>query len=252
MKTDGILTHVPALGGAISRHTARDIVADKLTTLIATGMLQPGDELPGERDLAHVLNVSRETVRGAIHILAGKGFIEVSQGSRSRVAKVDLSDLPITITTSGAIDRYDLDAVHEARLLVELDVVAQAVDGIDEATLEKLDALLETQRRLGNDTMRFLICDREFHLAIYRACCNPLLRDFVIDLYGYLMDHRRQAMAVPGATQNSYDDHVAIVSALRRRDKAKVVDAFKSHLTRIYETTRAMRESPPLERRGDR
>ncbi|MDO1582960.1 FadR/GntR family transcriptional regulator [Rhizobium oryzicola] len=242
MKTDGILTQVPTLGGSIHRQTARDAVADKLTTLIATGMLRPGDELPGERELAHVLHVSRETVRGAIQILSAKGFIEVSQGTRSRIANVDLSHLPITITSSSAIDRYDLDAVHGARLLVEVHVVGEAVDKIDEATLSKLEALLETQREIGQDVMRFLMCDREFHLTIYRACGNPLLTDFVIDLYGYLMAHRRHAMAVPGAMDNSYEDHVAIVEALRRRDKPAVVEAFRQHLTRIYDTTLAMRQ----------
>ncbi len=249
MKTDGILTQVPNLGGSITRQTARDAVADKLTTLIATGMLRPGDELPGERELAHVLHVSRETVRGAIQILAAKGFIEVSQGSRSRVADVDLSHLPITIASPSAIDRYDLEAVHGARLLVELDVVGQAVDRITQDTLDKLDALLEVQRQVGDDTMRFLICDREFHLAIYRACGNPLLCDFVVDLYGYLMDHRRHAMAMPGATAGSYADHVEIVDALKRRDRVAVVEAFRRHLTHIYETTRDMAAKPVLEER---
>ncbi|SIQ36063.1 transcriptional regulator, GntR family [Rhizobium sp. RU35A] len=237
MKTDGILNQVPTIGRALVRQTARDAVADKLTTLIAMGMLRPGDELPSERELAHVLNVSRETVRGAIQNLAAKGFVEVSQGSRSRVADVDLSHLPVTIAAPSAIDRYDLEAVHGARMLVELDVVRQAVARIGEDTIAKLETLLEAQQAAGSDTMRFLICDREFHLEIYRAAGNPLLIDFVIDLYGYLMDQRRQAMARSGATADSYADHVEIVEALKRRDEVAVVDAFRRHLTRIYETT---------------
>lgn len=243
MKTDGILNQVPTIGRALTRQTARDVVADKLTTLIATGMLRAGDELPGERELAHVLTVSRETVRGAIQMLAARGFVEVSQGSRSRVADVDLSHLPVTIAAPSAIDRYDLEAVHGARLLVELDVVRQAAARVDGETIAKLESLLEAQRGVGSDTMRFLICDREFHLEIYRAAGNPLLTDFVIDLYGYLMDQRRQAMAEPHAIEDSYADHVEIVEALRRRDGAAVVEAFRRHLTRIYETTRAMAAS---------
>lgn len=241
MKADAILHQVPMVGGSITRQTARDVVAEKLTTLIATGMLRAGDELPGERELANVLHVSRETVRGAVQILAGKGFIEVSQGSRSRVADVDLSHLPITLASKSMIDRYDLEAVHAARLLVELDVVRQAARNIDAETLLKLADLLATQREAGADTMRFLICDREFHLAIYRSCGNPLLTDIVTDLYGYLMDYRRQAMAKPGATDNSYADHVEIVEALKRHDEEAVVEAFRGHLTRIYETTKVLR-----------
>ena len=36
------------------------------------GILQVGDELPSERELASLLAVSRETVRGAIQTLAAK------------------------------------------------------------------------------------------------------------------------------------------------------------------------------------
>ena len=235
-----ILTQMPEVGHRLDRRTARDVIAEKLMVLIATNMLRPGDELPGERELAQVLHVSRETVRGAIQTLAARGIVEVSQGSRTRVGNVDLSHVTVTIATPNAIDSYDLDSVHAARMHIELKVVGDAAERIDAATLEKLDSLLEAQKLSGNDPMRFLICDREFHLAIYRACGNALLADFVTDLYTYMMNHRRIAMSRPGAIDASYQDHAGIVAALRRHDRRAVVDAFRHHLTRIYETTREL------------
>ncbi len=208
--------------------------------LIATNMLRAGDELPGERELAAVLDVSRETIRGAIQSLSAQGILEVSQGSRTRVCKVDLSHLRVVIASSHRIDSYDLNSVHAARLLVELDVVAHAADNVDEDLLQKLEALLEAHRNCGDDAMRFLICDREFHVAIYRACGNPLLADFVTDLYTYMMEYRRGAMAQAGAIKASCEDHGEILRALRQRDRSAVVAAFRHHLTRIYETTREM------------
>jgi DNA-binding FadR family transcriptional regulator len=233
-----ILTQMPKIGRSLERRTAREVIADKLMVLVATNMLRPGDELPGERELASVLHVSRETVRGAIQTLAARGIIEVSQGSRSRVADVDLSDVTVTIASPNAIDSYDLDDVHAARLHIELKVVGDAADNIDEEALRKLESLLETQRLCGNDAMRFLICDREFHVAIYRACGNPLLSDFVTDLYTYMMDYRRSAMSEPGAIDASYRDHSEIVEGLRRHDREAVVAAFRQHLMRIYQTTK--------------
>ncbi|WP_373414077.1 FadR/GntR family transcriptional regulator [Ensifer aridi] len=233
-----ILTQMPKVGRGLDRRTAREMIAEKLMVLVATNMLRPGDELPGERELANVLHVSRETVRGAIQILAARGIIEVSQGSRSRVADVDLSDVTVTIASPNAIDSYDLEDVHAARLHIELKVVGDAAENIDGETLSKLESLLETQKLAGNDAMRFLICDREFHVAIYRACGNPLLADFVTDLYTYMMDYRRSAMSRPGAIEASYTDHSEIVAALRRRDRDAVVAAFHYHLIRIYETTK--------------
>ena len=61
-----VLTEMPRVGKSLDRRTARDLIAEKIVVLIATNMLRPGDELPGERELATVMHVSRETVRGAI------------------------------------------------------------------------------------------------------------------------------------------------------------------------------------------
>jgi DNA-binding FadR family transcriptional regulator len=235
-----ILTQMPNVGQRLDRRTTRDVIAEKLMVLIATNMLRPGDELPGERELANVLHVSRETVRGAIQTLAGQGILEVSHGSRTRVCNVDLSHLTVTIASPNAIDSYDLDSVHAARVHIELKVVGDAADRIDDETIGKLRSLLEAQKLGGDDAMRFLICDREFHVAIYRACGNPLLADFVTDLFTYMMDYRRNAMSQPGAIANSYQDHVNIVDALARRDRTAVVAAFDLHLKRIYETTKTL------------
>ena len=88
--------------------------------------------------------------------------------------------------------------------------------------------------------MRFLISDREFHLAIYRSCGNPVLADFVGDLYAYMMAFRRKAVSQPGAILQSHQDHVAIVAGLRGHDPEAVVAAFERHLKRIYSTTVAV------------
>ena len=235
-----VLTEMPRVGKSLDRRTARDLIAEKIVVLIATNMLRPGDELPGERELAAVMHVSRETVRGAIQQLAARGILDVAQGSRTRVNKVDLSHLPVTIASPNAIDSYDLESVHAARLHVELKVVGDAAENIGEADLAKLDDLLEAHRVGGEDAMRFLICDREFHVAIYRSCGNPLLADFVTDLYTYMMDFRRAAMSRPGAIAASCRDHAEIVEGLRRHDRDAVVAAFRTHLLRIYETTKEL------------
>ena len=235
-----ILAQVPELRPSLARRTARDLIADKLMALIATGVLSPGDELPGERELAASLNVSRETVRGAIQSLAVRGIVEVSQGSRTRVSSVDLTHVPVTIAAPSAIDRYDLESVHAARLLIELKVVGDAAEKIGADDLERLESSLEAQKQANNDPVRFLICDREFHVTVYRACGNPLLADFVTDLYTYLMERRRYAMARPGAIDSSYADHFAIVEGLKAHDRQSVVSSFQKHLERIYDTTKEM------------
>jgi DNA-binding FadR family transcriptional regulator len=235
-----VLEHVPELRHGVERRNVRHIVADKVASLIAAGILQVGDVLPSERDLATALQVSRETVRGGVQILATRGIIEVSHGARTRVISAEVGPLATGLREPKLINSYDIESVHAARLLVERWVVAEAAIRIDEPTLSLLEDSLTAQRAAFDDPVRFLICDREFHLAIYGSSGNQVLADFVGDLYAYVMEHRRKAVSRPGAIPNSYGDHVAIVAGLRAHDPDAVVRAFDVHLDRIYTTTRSI------------
>ena len=226
--------------GSIVRRTVKEQISEKLASHIASGILQIGDELPGERELAAAFAVSRESVRSAIQDLASRGLVEVFQGARTRVVSAEGAARPPGLAAAGAINSYDLRSVHGARLLAERAVVAEAAERIEGATLARLEASLAAQKQCLEDPVRFLICDREFHFAIYRCAANSLLSDFVMGLYSYLMEQRRRAMAQPGAILRSYKDHIEIMAGLCARDSASVVAAFDRHLDRIYTTTQAI------------
>ncbi|MBO9473222.1 GntR family transcriptional regulator [Shimia sp. R10_1] len=53
---------------------------------IRSGGLQPGDQLPPERDLADTADISRVTVRKAVSLLVEEGLIEQRRGAGSFVA----------------------------------------------------------------------------------------------------------------------------------------------------------------------
>jgi DNA-binding FadR family transcriptional regulator len=228
------------LNESIQKQTTKEKIRDKILSLIASGILQVGDELPSERELASMLMVSRETVRGAMQLLAGAGIVQVSQGSRTRVARADVRVQRIGITNPSSINGYPLEEVHSARVLVETAVVAAAATHLSEDDLRRLEDSIEAQKLARNDPVRFLICDREFHLTIYYACGNRLLADFVVDLYTYMLDQRRVVMARPGAIKKSLEDHRLIVEALRTRDPAAAAAAFAKHILRIRDTTRGV------------
>lgn len=233
------LHDVPSFGATIVKRSIKDQVADKIAALIASGILQVGDPLPGEREFAAALNVSRETVRGGIQTLALQGVLDVSQGARTRVARAEVGRVTIGLATARAIDTYDLDAVHAARLLVEREILADVARDPGAALLSALESLLKVQRDALDNPVRFLISDREFHLTIYHAGRNPLLGDFASDLYSYMMDRRRRVVAQPGAIARSTDEHAAIVAALQARDPDASVAAMVAHTERITNTTRS-------------
>jgi DNA-binding FadR family transcriptional regulator len=239
-KMQPVFAQVPGVWAEINKRTVREKISDKLGSLIASGILHLGDELPSERELASLLSVSRETIRGAIQTLAAKGILEVSHGARTRVISQKVDTPKIGVTSPSTINTYDIESVHGARLLVERAVVAEAARRIDDETLARLERSLSIQKETARDPVHFLICDREFHLAIYRCAANPLLADFVVDLYTFMLEHRRVAMSRPGAIERSYRDHVEIFNALRAHDPEAVTAAFGRHIDRIYSTTVAI------------
>ncbi|WP_158814645.1 FadR/GntR family transcriptional regulator [Methylocapsa sp. S129] len=242
-KPQPVFSQAPGVWAEINKHTVREKISDKLGSLIASGILHLGDELPSERELASLLSVSRETIRGAIQTLAAKGILEVSHGARTRVISQKIDTQKIGVTSPSAINSYDIESVHGARLLVERAVVAEAANRIDDETLLRLERSLAIQKEIAQDPVHFLICDREFHLAIYRCSVNPLLADFVIDLYTFMLEHRRIAMSQPGAIERSYRDHVEIFNALSAHDSDAVTAAFGRHIDRIYSTTVAIMDA---------
>lgn len=238
-----LLDRADGLRRGLPRQTIKNAIAEKLGALIASGVLSVGDELPSERELAAALSISRETVRGAIQTLAAHGVLEVVQGARTRVVSANLGSMNVGITKSLNIEDYDLESVHSARLLVERQVAGDAAEKMTTETLERLAKSLAAQNESLTDPVRFLICDREFHVTIYRSCGNSLLADIATDLYSYLMDYRRQVVSQSGSIQISIADHVKIYDALAAHDREAAIQAFSMHEERIYKSTRRLLSS---------
>lgn len=220
----------------LSKRTIREQVSQRIAAMVQSGLLRQGDELPSERELAATLEVSRETVRGSIQMLAAIGMVEISQGSRTRV--VGAIDFPLTDRVWGrAGTRRSADEVYEARRLVELPTVRLAVERIDDAGIQRLKRLVEAQREMTKDPVRFQISDAEFHDVIYRAGGNPLLADFLHEMYSFGLEFRRKVLLGKDAVSRSVEDHVQILDGFEQRNAAAAAAAMDRHLDRIHRTT---------------
>ena len=225
------------LQSAVSKRTMREQITDRLAGLILSGLLRPGDALPGERDLAAQLDVSRETVRGAIQALAARCLIEVAQGARSRV-------LPATnwIARAAPVARYTPEEVHGARLVLEVAAAGDAARFADAATRARLVQLVEEQGRALDDAAAFHICGSEFHATMQRAAGNRLLAALLAETNGQSSELSHRALAAPGAMRKSWLDHKRIAAAIAARDPGAAAAAMRQHLDRIGRAARRAEE----------
>ena len=78
---------------------------ERIKSAIESGDLKPHDALPGERDIAQALSVSRVTVRKALSGLVSAGLLEQRQGSGTFVSrKPPIVEQPLSRLTSFSED----------------------------------------------------------------------------------------------------------------------------------------------------
>lgn len=231
--------YLPIVPGNVSRRTIKDMIGDEIESLIASGVLRVGDQLPSERDLATLLNVSRETVRRSIQLLEKRGVVTISRGTRTRVNDVRLEKPNIGMLNSSSITGYTIDDVFGARIEIERAVIADAAARADADFIRRLEVILDAQKDCLNDTTRYFICDRSFHVTIYRHCNNRLMSDLAVDLYTYMLESRRNITDY-ARTKRGYEDHLSIMDAIKAGDASKAADVLEFHINRQYKTSRML------------
>jgi len=218
-------------------------IADRLVAQIRTGVLAPGAKLPGERELAQRLGVSRATLREALGALQLRGLVETRQGAGSFVADDAVQRLrPIEPPLAGLDLPADAGpaAVLQARMIVEPAIVRLAAElpGRDpeiDRLLEVMEASADPedpeQRRDWSDA------DRRFHRRFALATGNTLLMAFA-DHLAEAMDQplwqrlRDDSIAVPGRTVLQLAEHRLIAAAVAEGDPDAAAQHATQHIIR--------------------
>jgi GntR family transcriptional repressor for pyruvate dehydrogenase complex len=156
--------------------TASQHLADRFVTAIALGEFVPGQRLPSERALAGMLNVSRKTVREALHLIARDGYVDIQRG-RNGGAVVCASWLPssvVSIRRAFAENWKALEWILDLRQLIEPVIARTAAERRDQTDLTRIN---EAVRAYANaaDREASRAADAAIHTAIADATHNPYL-----------------------------------------------------------------------------
>src|SRR5438094_307700 len=81
-----VTTQGASLFQPVRRSRVSTDIVRQIQDLIAAEHLQPGDRLPGERELADALSVSRQSVREALRVLDYLGVVVVRPGEAGTAA----------------------------------------------------------------------------------------------------------------------------------------------------------------------
>ena len=209
---------------------------EQIAERIRLGELDAGDRLPSERDLAASMQISRATLREAVHVLVDAGVLAVRTGSTGGIFV--LSDyVPMELLRSKSDLRLEeVAGVLEARRLIEPRVAQLAAVHAREDDYASIQQTLDAQKALlaRGDVLehedRFLQLDTQFHLRIARATGNSTIVSLMRTLFRRLEIARDLALHEPPTASWVIDVHERTLAAIRSADHQRIEEVMDEHL----------------------
>ncbi len=205
--SDAVFSPVPA-------RNAFEVTVERLASAIRLGVLNAGDQLPAERDLAELLGVSRVTLREAIKALREVGLVDSRRGRsggtfvgrprppRRRAARQISRSMGATL--QDALDMRRVVEPGAAELAATRDLSADDRNTLREC-LDAATGAVERDRRLA---------DSRLHMAIAAAAGSPTLAAAVADVQLRLDELLRAIPVLAANIAHSDAQHAEVVAAI--------------------------------------
>jgi len=207
----------PARAGTPARsERLSERLREQIEEEIATGRLRPGTHLD-EVELAERFGVSRTPIREALSLLAGEGLLEVRPRKGAVVAQASPQRL---------VEMFELMAEMEAMC------ARLAARRITDEELAAMEAAHEACRGAadGRDPDAYFYANEAFHRSLYAASHNGFLTEQAGALQRKLRPYRRLQLRVRHRLQRSFEEHQAVLDAIRAGQVDRAAEAIRDHV----------------------
>lgn len=194
-------------------------VYDQLLEMILNGSFE-GGALLYEQALARLLKTSRTPVREALFRLEAEGLVARQAGRVLTVREVPVREFM---------------EILRVRSVLETEAIGQACKRIPDATLRELRRTVEAVLKADvPDAEAQMRADDALHCAIVDACENTVLAELVRGLRRRTRVLNLKSLPqrfVPGCRE-----HLAIISAIERRDEEGARATLASHFENVRQS----------------
>ena len=240
------------MSSIIQKTSVSQQVVDYILGQIDRGRLKRGDRLPGEREFAESLGISRVPLREAIAALTAMGVVEKRQGDGNYIAGFSPDALGRILRTYTMLDHTLADDLFEARALVEgaaarlaaRNATDEDVEALYEEIVrmeEAIPAYIKGEKRLAD----MLTLDDLFHLRCAAASHNQFYIQFVNIVHTTGTDmglYERTYGRRPEKYYDSADFHRRLADAIANRDEQSAEDIMRDHIESIRINTEESRD----------
>lgn len=226
----------PQIFAQIEHSRTADEVVRQIELLVLEGILRVGDRLPGERDLARRLDVSRPILREALKELEARGLLATQHGGGTYVA--DVIGQVFTKPVMDLISRHRKATQDylEYRREMEGMTAAFAARRATEADRKFLAGTMAAMRRAHgkDDFEEEAALDVEFHSAVGECAHNIILLHTLRSCYRLLSEgvfyNRAMIYGFPGAREKLLAQHLAIYDGIMAGDAEAARRAAEAHI----------------------
>lgn len=190
-------------------------IATQLIDLIEIQKLMPGDKLPAERQLADLLEVSRPSLREALHILQAQGLVQIRHGQGTFVQEPLVAQ---ELRASMMSSTHGLNELFDAREVLEVPASRWAAE---KATKEDIRLLRATLNQIDSitsgdpiDFVQLQSLDAKFHLTIVGIAGNRFINQTLNVLQDVMKMSMETTLKLPGRSDISRKEHNEILAAL--------------------------------------
>lgn len=208
-------------------------------------------KLPAERALCEHFDMHRSSVRNVLSLLQSLGFIERKQGSGTFLKMPEPVFIQLYFELALKLNYISVDHLETAREMFEKEIVQAAAVNHQSHELKKLELLCE-KIVTSSDVLEGIQADYEFHELLAIMAKNPAVLIIFQGLSSVLKKvlHQRRILARQSreAQKKTNETHIAIVAAVKTRDRELARQAMHDHFETWNQQT--MRSFPKAEGAG--
>ena len=208
-------------------------IASDIEEAIHSRELKVGAKLPSELDLSQQFNVSRATIREALHALDARGIISIHKGKGIFVEGISSQHVSIPMQSYLRFQMGDQTIIDliETRLLIEPAIAESAALNRTDEDLVLLKLDLDALAKLEGTPEELAMLDMQFHLHISQATHNSLIALIIKPIYDLLPLLKVDVIrSVPGAINSALVWHQEIFEAIQNADPDSAKNKMKEHL----------------------
>lgn len=176
----------PSRGKTIDRPRKQAMItAQRIVQDIAAGSLQPGDQLPPEKEMLRQYEIGRGTLREALRVLELQGVVIIrpGPGGGPQVASPDSRHLASTLALLMQFADTPFRAVVEARFEIEPVTAALCAMRADDDLAAAISGSVERMATHVNNFSEFIEENRRFHNMVAWGSGNPIFGYFINSLH---------------------------------------------------------------------